>query len=103
MRLSLITALAISLASFVHAQYKYDSELYERDLDFAFEARDLLDSLSTRELIDELVVRGGGAPKRGGKLGSATYTCPHCGQQFMAKQAYDDHVGRCSPPRSPRS
>ncbi|KAF6742528.1 hypothetical protein DFP72DRAFT_1081832 [Ephemerocybe angulata] len=103
MRVSIITALFFSLASFTHAQY-YDVDFDARAMDDVLERREILDGLSTRELVNELSARlddrlSRRAPdkkqpnKRGvGLRHDPVYKCPGCGQTF-ATEAETSKIG----------
>ncbi|KAF6765751.1 hypothetical protein DFP72DRAFT_206514 [Ephemerocybe angulata] len=74
MRFSLFTLTALTvglLASFSNA--RSDNELEARDIEYFLEQREMLDALSTRELIEEL----------SGRLDRRfkdSYTCGKCGK-----------------------
>ncbi|KAF6744191.1 hypothetical protein DFP72DRAFT_85772 [Ephemerocybe angulata] len=87
MRFSLFTLTALTvglLASFSNA--RSDNELEARDIEYFLEQREMLDALSTRELIEELSVR---LDRR------YSHTCGKCGKYFKSSAMYDNHV--CKP------
>ncbi|KAF6741701.1 hypothetical protein DFP72DRAFT_1180069 [Ephemerocybe angulata] len=104
MRVSIITALFFSLASFTHAQY-YDVDFDARAIDDVLERREILDGLSTRELVNELsarlddrLSRRGPDKKQPGKRGlgfrhDPVYKCPGCGRTFATEaEVSNDHI-----------
>ncbi|KAF6744394.1 hypothetical protein DFP72DRAFT_83008 [Ephemerocybe angulata] len=91
MRVSAFTLISIvaSLATYVaaHSESTYDArelvdEFATRNLeafDYALERREILDDLSTRDLIDELSDR---LERRAGEKLQKGFKCPYCGKNY---------------------
>ncbi|KAF6743901.1 hypothetical protein DFP72DRAFT_1079318 [Ephemerocybe angulata] len=99
MRLSLFTLTGLTvglLASFSNAYS--DNEHEARDIEHFLEQREMLDALSTRELVEELSVRldrrdkkGSASPKPVGLKKS--HTCEYCKKYFKTAEMYRRRVG----------
>ncbi|KAF6751887.1 hypothetical protein DFP72DRAFT_467750 [Ephemerocybe angulata] len=100
MRFSLFTLTALTvglLSSFSNANS--NNELDARDIGYFLEQREMLDSLSTRELIEELsgrLDRRAKGTRPNPKPSGLQYTkyCAGCGHTFPSYADYDAHIAK---------